>query len=60
MHTLFSTIRRNQINNFIQNLLQNNTTAFYTIEDVKQVKEGYLADKHKFLNIFNHRSINKK
>jgi len=40
---LFSTVRRNQISDFVETLLHENPAAFYTIEDVKQVKEGYLA-----------------
>jgi len=38
---IFSTIRRNEIQQFTDILSENNPTAFYTIEDVKQVKEGY-------------------
>lgn len=44
---IFSTIRRNQINDFISTLKLNNPNAFYTIEDVRQVKEGYLTGKSK-------------
>jgi len=50
---IFSTIRRNQVKTFIEFLLINNPTAFYTIEDVKQVKEGYLVEKKRGLNPFN-------
>ena len=42
---LFSVVKRSQINDFINNLLEHNPAAFYTIEDVKQVKEGYLTKK---------------
>ncbi len=42
---IFSTIRRNQIPDFVQTLTVNNPAAFYTIEDVKQVKDGYLPTK---------------
>lgn len=50
---IFSTIRRNQTKDFISNLMEYNPTAFYTIEDVKQVKEGTMAQKHSRLNPFN-------
>jgi len=42
---IFSTIRRKQIKDFIETLTLNNPNAFYTIEDVRQVKEGYLSRK---------------
>ncbi len=38
---LFSTIKRNQIDFFIKILNINNPKAFYTIEDVRMVREGY-------------------
>lgn len=44
---IFSTIRRNQIKDFIETLTINNPNAFFTIEDVRQVKEGYLSRKSK-------------
>lgn len=44
---LFSTIRRNQIPDFVETLTANNPAAFYTIEDVKQVKDGYLAKRRR-------------
>ncbi len=44
---LFSTVKRTQIREFIEILLTNNPAAFYTVEDVKQVKEGYLASQGK-------------
>lgn len=50
---IFSTLKRNQIKLFIETLTDNNPTAFYTIEDVKQVKEGYLVEKKRSLNPFN-------
>jgi len=51
---LFSTIRRNQIKDFVNNLLEGNPTAFYTVEEVKQVKEGYFAsNKNRKLTVFN-------
>lgn len=40
---LFSTIKRKQIKTFIKQLNINNPTAFYTIEDVRMVKEGYFS-----------------
>lgn len=51
---IFQTIRRNQVKSFIEILHLNNPTAFYTIEDVKQVKEGYLVERKRSLNPFNH------
>ena len=50
---VFSTIRRNQISKFLKILTLRNPTAFYTIEDVKQVKEGYLSIHKRSLNPFN-------
>ena len=50
---IFSTIRRSQIEEFIGVLKQNNPAAFFTIEDVKQVKEGYFTGKKRRLNPFN-------
>ena len=50
---IFSTLKRNQIKLFIEILQHNNPTAFYTVEDVKQVKEGYLVEKKRELNSFN-------
>ena len=44
---VFSTIRRNQVAEFLRTLTLNNPLAFYTIEDVKQVKEGYLPGRRK-------------
>lgn len=46
---LFSTIKRNQIKSFINILNINNPKAFYTIEDVRMVREGYFPKS----NIFN-------
>ena len=50
---LFSVIKRAQVNDFINKLIENNPTAFYTIEEVKQAKEGYLTTKRNRLNPFN-------
>ncbi len=50
---IFSTLKRNQIKEFINILTINNPAAFYTVEDVKMVKEGYLTDKKRGLNPFN-------
>jgi len=50
---IFSTIKRNQIVHFINILTENNPNAFYTIEDIKQVQEGYLAKKIKNPTVFN-------
>jgi uncharacterized protein YebE (UPF0316 family) len=47
---IFSTIRRNQIKDFVTTLTSNNPTAFYTVEDVKEVKEGYLPRKRKIFS----------
>jgi uncharacterized protein YebE (UPF0316 family) len=38
---LFATVKRKQIANFIKLLTANNPGAFYTVEDVSMVKEGY-------------------
>ncbi len=38
---IFSTVRRKALKNFISLLNENNPSAFYTIEDVKKVKDGY-------------------
>lgn len=38
---IFSTIQRKNLKRFIHILLKNNPMAFYTVEDVKMVKEGY-------------------
>lgn len=50
---IFCTIRRNQVKQFIDILNINNPLAFYTIEDVKQVREGYLIDNKKSINVYN-------
>lgn len=50
---LFSTVKRKQIKDFIGILVQNNPNAFYTIEDVKEVKEGYLTSSKRKLFAFN-------
>jgi len=47
---IFSTIKRSEMKKFVDLLLINNPTAFYTIEDVKQVKEGYLTKRKRILN----------
>ncbi|HNQ78756.1 MAG TPA: DUF5698 domain-containing protein [Acidobacteriota bacterium] len=44
---IFSTIRRGQAADFIRTLKINNPTGFYTIEDVRQVKEGYIPGMKK-------------
>ena len=36
-----------QAADFIRTLKVNNPTAFYTIEDVRQVKEGYMPEMKK-------------
>ncbi|MFZ4401508.1 MAG: DUF2179 domain-containing protein [Bacteroidales bacterium] len=38
---IFATIRRNDLKRFISILNKNNPNAFYTVEDVRMVKEGY-------------------
>jgi len=50
---IFSTIRRNQLNKFLEILKLNNPLAFYTIEDVKQVSEKYSLNQKRGLNPFN-------
>ena len=47
---LFSTFNRSDLKRFLQILNKNNPTAFYTVEDVKMVKEGYLQNKCKVYN----------
>jgi len=42
---IFSTIRRKDLKIFLKILHRNNPTSFYTVEDVKMVKEGYFARK---------------
>lgn len=39
---IFSTVKRANIDDFINILKENNPSAFYTVEDTKMVKEGYL------------------
>lgn len=50
---IFSTVKRNQINSFIEIINKNNPNAFYTIEDIKKVNEGYLVERKRKLNSFN-------
>jgi uncharacterized protein YebE (UPF0316 family) len=38
---IFSTIRRKDLKQFLGVLSKNNPSAFYTVEDVKKVKDGY-------------------
>ncbi len=38
---IFSTIKRKQIKDFLSILNSENPTAFFTIEDVKQIREGF-------------------
>ncbi len=47
---VFSTIKRKDLKEFLKILKLNNPTAFYTIEDVKMVKEGYLHKKAYVMN----------
>jgi uncharacterized protein YebE (UPF0316 family) len=48
---IFATIRRNNLKLFLRILNKNNPTAFYTVEDVKMVKEGYFKKSNwLFLN----------
>lgn len=42
---LFSTIKRSDLKKFITILNINNPKAFYTVEDVKKVKDGYFHRK---------------
>lgn len=39
---VFSTMKRKDISLFVKILNENNPNAFYTIEDVKQVKDGFV------------------
>jgi len=55
---IFSTIPRRKVDFFIKVLKRNNPQAFYTIEDVRTVKEGYFDDKK--LNFLSHRTKMKK
>ncbi|MFA8341471.1 MAG: DUF2179 domain-containing protein [Rhodothermaceae bacterium] len=48
---LFSTVKRSKISNFIDILKENNPTAFYTVEEAKIVKDGYLPAERKYRNI---------
>ena len=43
---VFATIRRNDLKLFLKILNKNNPTAFYTVEDVRMVKEGYFKKRH--------------
>lgn len=45
---VFSTIMRSRLKEFLTVLNKNNPNAFYTIEDVKMVKEGYSLKKENF------------
>lgn len=45
---VFSTIMRSRLNEFLHILERNNPNAFYTIEDVKKVKEGYSLKRESF------------
>jgi len=48
---IFATIRRNDLKKFIRILNKNNPNAFYTVEDVRMVKEGYFEKNNwLFLN----------
>ncbi|NPD44201.1 DUF2179 domain-containing protein [Lentimicrobium sp. S6] len=47
---VFSTIMRNRLKVFLKILNQNNPNAFYTIEDVKMVKQGYSLKKESFFH----------
>lgn len=50
---MFSTLKRSQVSDFVNTLKENNPNAFFTIEDVRQVKEGYFIGKKRRLNVFN-------
>jgi len=43
---IFATIRRNDLKLFLRILNKNNPTAFFTVEDVRMVKEGYFKKKN--------------
>ena len=45
---IFSTVRRKALSNFISLLNKNNPSAFYTVEDVKKVKDGYFQSQKSF------------
>ena len=45
---LFCTTQRKNLKNFLQILKQNNPMAFYTVEDVKMIKEGEFGHKKKW------------
>lgn len=45
---VFSTIMRTRLKTFLKVLNHNNPNAFYTIEDVKMVKQGYSLKKESF------------
>ncbi|MHC1775365.1 MAG: DUF2179 domain-containing protein [Lentimicrobium sp.] len=45
---IFATIRRNDLKLFLRILNKNNPTAFFTVEDVRMVKEGYFEKKNWF------------
>jgi uncharacterized protein YebE (UPF0316 family) len=45
---LFCTTKRKNLKNFLNILKQNNPLAFYTVEDVKMIKEGEFGHKRKW------------
>lgn len=45
---IFSTIRRKDLKHFLGILSKNNPSAFYTVEDVKKVKDGYFHVQKSF------------
>lgn len=50
---LFSIIKRKDINEYISIVNIHNSNAFYTIEDIKAVKEGYFRS-HRTFSSFDH------
>ena len=50
---IFSTIKRKQVKDFLETLNADNPTAFYTVEDVKEVREGYKSGRRARLTPYN-------
>ncbi len=47
---IFATIRRNDLKRFLRILNKNNPNAFYTVEDVRMVKEGYFEKTNRLFS----------
>jgi len=57
---ILSIIKRKDIHEFVELIHRFNPHAFYTIEDIKAVQEGYFRSKRKYHSFHNHHFLRRK